>query len=102
MIQDDARTKTQYKDRLFKAIFSDKTRLLSLYNSLNNSDYTNPDDLEMTTIENVIYVTMRNDLSFLIDDQMHMYEQQSSYNPSMLLPAKGSSQWGAANRVLSL
>ncbi|MCI5830767.1 MAG: hypothetical protein SPJ89_04350 [Treponema sp.] len=77
-----------YKDRLFKAIFGrqeHKDWLLSLYNALNNSDYKNPDDLELTTIENIIYITMKNDLSFLIDSQMNLYEQQSTWNPNMPL-----------------
>ena len=58
---------------------------MSLYNALNNSDYKNPDDLELTTIENIIYITMKNDLSFLIDSQMNLYEQQSTWNPNMPL-----------------
>ena len=77
-----------YKDRLFKAIFGKeehKDWLLSLYNALNSSDYKNPDDLELTTIENIIYITMKNDLSFLIDSQMNLYEQQSTWNPNMPL-----------------
>ncbi|MDY5811635.1 MAG: hypothetical protein SPJ89_06620 [Treponema sp.] len=77
-----------YKDRLFKAIFGKqehKDWLLSLYNALNNSDYKNPDDLELTTIGNIIYITMKNDLSFLIDSQMNLYEQQSTWNPNMPL-----------------
>ena len=77
-----------YKDRLFKAIFGrqeHKDWLLSLQNALNNSDYKNPDDLELTTIENIIYITMKNDLSFLIDSQMNLYEQQSTWNPNMPL-----------------
>ena len=77
-----------YKDRLFKAIFGKeehKDWLLSLYNALNNSDYKNPNDLELTTIENIIYITMKNDLSFLIDSQMNLYEQQSTWNPNMPL-----------------
>ncbi|MCI5829508.1 MAG: hypothetical protein SPJ89_02980 [Treponema sp.] len=77
-----------YKDRLFKAIFGrqeHKDWLLSLYNALNNSDYKNPNDLELTTIENIIYITMKNDLSFLIDSQMNLYEQQSTWNPNMPL-----------------
>ncbi|MCI7545557.1 MAG: hypothetical protein MSA96_02070, partial [Treponema porcinum] len=37
------------------------------------------------TIEGIIYVTMKNDISFLIDSQLNLYEQQSSYNPNMPL-----------------
>ena len=80
----------EYKDRLFKAIFGRNTEQskrwrLDLYNALNNSNYTNPDELELNTIENVIYITMHNDVSFLVDSQMTLYEQQSTYNPNMPL-----------------
>lgn len=77
-----------YQDTLFKAIFGreeHKSCLLSLYNALNNTCYKNVDDLELNTIENVIYVTMKNDISFLLDSQLNLYEQQSSFNPNMPL-----------------
>ena len=82
----------EYKDRLFKAIFGRNTEeskkwRLELYNALNGSSYTDPDALEVNTIENVIYLTMRNDVSFLVDSQMTLYEQQSTYNPN--LPLRG-------------
>ena len=82
----------EYKDRLFKAIFGrnneqSKRWRLELYNALNGSSYTDPDALEVNTIENVIYLTMRNDVSFLVDSQMTLYEQQSTYNPN--LPLRG-------------
>ncbi|MCI6983584.1 MAG: hypothetical protein MR917_05130 [Treponema porcinum] len=78
----------QYQDRLFKAIFGreeHKAWLLSLYNALNGSSYTDPSAIEINTIEGIIYVTMKNDISFLIDSQLNLYEQQSSYNPNMPL-----------------
>ena len=71
----------KYKDRLFRLIFQDKKDLLELYNAINNSDYTNPEDLTITTIEDVVYMGMKNDLSFLIDDVLNLYEHQSSYQP---------------------
>ena len=43
------------------------------------------DALEVNTIENVIYMTMKNDISFLVDSQMTLYEQQSTHNPNMPL-----------------
>lgn len=65
----------EYRDRLFKAIFGrdtpqSKKGRLKLYNALNGSNYTDPDALELNTIENIIYLTMRNDISFLVDSQM--------------------------------
>ena len=80
----------EYKDRLFKAIFGGNTDeskrwRLELYNALNDSHYTDPDALKVNTIENVIYITMHNDISFLIDDHVVLWEQQSSYNKNMPL-----------------
>ena len=66
----------KYKDRLFRLIFQDKKDLLELYNAINNSDYTNPEDLTITTIEDVVYMGMKNDLSFLIDDVLNLYREQ--------------------------
>lgn len=78
----------EYKDRLFRLIFADeknKKNTLALYNALNNSSYSNEDDLEITTLEDVIYIHMKNDLSFVIADSMNLYEQQASHNPNMPL-----------------
>ena len=74
------KTNREYKDRLFKAIFGrdseqSKRWRLDLYNALNDSSYTDPDALSLTTIENVIYITMKNDISFLIGSQMNLFEQ---------------------------
>ena len=69
----------QYQDRLFKAIFGreeHKDWLLSLYNALNVSSYTYPSDIDINTIEGIIYVTMKNDISFLIDSQLNLYEHK--------------------------
>ena len=74
-----------HKDSLFRMIFSTKEELLSLYNAVNGSDYQNPEDLEIHTIENVIYMGMKNDISFLVDDYLSLYEAQSSWNPNMPL-----------------
>ena len=45
---------SEYKDRLFKWIFRDRGDLLQLYNAVNNTDYGNPEDLEINTIEDVV------------------------------------------------
>ncbi len=75
----------KYKDRLFRFIFSDKGNLLQLYNAINDSHYSNPDDLVITTIDDVVYMGMKNDLSFIIDDIMSLYEHQSTYSPNLSL-----------------
>ena len=76
----------KYRDRLFKMIFGNpenKEWTLSLYNAVNDSHYENADDIEFTTIDDVLYLGMKNDVSFLVEDYMNLYEQQSKFNPNM-------------------
>ena len=77
----------QYKDRLFKLVFKEKKDLLELYNAINDTDYNNPDDIEINTIEDVVYMGMKNDVSFLICDILNLYEHQSTFSPN--LPLRG-------------
>ena len=75
-----------YKDRMFIHLFSDRTRLLQLYNAVRDTDYENPEDLQVNTLENVLYMNMKNDVSFLLcQEELSLYEHQSSYNPNMPL-----------------
>ena len=74
-----------YKDTVFRMLFSDRKNLLSLYNAVNQKHYTDPEDLEIVTLENAIYMGMKNDLAFIIDTNLYLYEHQSTYNPNMAL-----------------
>lgn len=75
----------RYKDVLFRRLFREKKDLLELYNALNGSTYTDPDALEVVTLEDVIFMKMKNDLSFIIGSSLNLYEHQSSWNPNMPL-----------------
>ena len=66
-------------------LFSDKKNLLSLYNAINRRSYTNPDELEIVTLDNAIYMGMKNDLAFIVDTNLYLYEHQSTYNPNIPL-----------------
>lgn len=77
--------KRKYKDILFRFVFREKEEILSLYNAMNQTNYTNPDDLVITTMEDVIYIGMKNDLSFLIANELNLYEHQSTLNKNMPL-----------------
>ena len=81
----NGRVKRNYKDSVFRALFRDKKALLSLYNAVNGSSYTNTEDLEIYTLENAIYMNMKNDVSFLFDCSLTLYEHQSTYNPNLPL-----------------
>ena len=75
----------KYKDQLFRFIFQEKQDLLQLYNAVNGTDYQNPQELIINTLEDVVYIGMKNDISFLIGGTVNLYEHQSSRNPNMPL-----------------
>ncbi len=62
----------EYKDRLFRFVFRKKEDLLSLYNAVNGTDYRDPDALEINTLENALYLGMKNDISFLISGTLNL------------------------------
>ena len=74
-----------YKDTVFRMLFSDRRNLLSLYNAISGAHYNDPEKLEIVTLENAIYMGMKNDLAFIIDTDLFLYEHQSTYNPNMPL-----------------
>lgn len=74
-----------YKDTIFRMLFSDRESLLSLYNAVNKRNYTNPNDLKIVTLENAIYMGMKNDLAFILDMNLYLYEHQSTVNPNIPL-----------------
>ena len=74
-----------YKSTVFAMLFGDRKRLLGLYNAISGKNYQDPEALEINTLENAIYMGMKNDLSFLIDDRLSLYEHQSTVNPNMPL-----------------
>ena len=74
-----------YKDTLFRLLFNDRKNLLSLYNAVNHTNYTNEEDLEINTLENAIYLKMKNDVSFVFNFYLNLYEHQASLNPNMPL-----------------
>ena len=69
----------------FAMLYQDKKELLDLYNAISGKHYEDPELLEINTLENAIYMTMRNDLSFLIDFRLSLYEHQSTYSPNLPL-----------------
>ena len=93
-MQKNVRVNIKYKDSLFRFIFKDKEALLTLYNAVNESDYTDAEALEIYTMEDFVYMNMKNDLSFLIDFNMNVFEHQSTYNPNM--PLRGFLYMAAA------
>lgn len=79
------KAKREYKDTVFRMLFSDKKNLLSLYNAVTGRAYENAEDLEIVTLDNAVYMGMKNDLSFLLDTRIYLYAHQSTKNPNMPL-----------------
>lgn len=79
------KTNRLYKSRLFVMIFEEKKKLLELYNAVSGKHYEDPELLEINTLDNAIYMSMKNDISFLIDARLALYEHQSTYSPNLPL-----------------
>ena len=81
----DGKPRRDYKDRLFRMIFKEKQSLLNLYNAVNGTDYDNPDELEIVTLENAVYMNVKNDLAFVVDFYLNLYEHQSTISENIPL-----------------
>lgn len=75
----------RYKDTMFRMLFKEKKNLLSLYNAVNGTAYTDAGDIEINTLENAIYMAMKNDVSCVFDMTLNLYEHQSTVNMNMPL-----------------
>ncbi|MCH5263661.1 MAG: hypothetical protein J1F42_12165 [Lachnospiraceae bacterium] len=81
----ETKVQRNYKDSIFRMLFKDRENLLSLYNALNQTGYTDVSGLEITTLENAVYMNYKNDVSFVFDFKLMLYEHQSTVNPNMPL-----------------
>jgi len=77
----------KHKDSLFRLVFNNKEDLLDLYNAVNNTRYTNVSDLSVYTLDDAVYISYKNDISFLFGEVLNLYEHQSTLNPNM--PVRG-------------
>lgn len=84
-LQDVPMVNRNYKDTLFRCVFKEKENLLSLYNAVNGTNYEDPNQLEIVTLENAVYMNMKNDLAFIMDFYLNLYEHQSTFSPNMPL-----------------
>ena len=76
----------EYKSSIFAMLFRDKAKLLELYNAISSTEFTDPDLLKVVTLENAIYMGIKNDLSFIVlEIKLYLYEHQSTPNPNMPL-----------------
>ena len=75
----------EHKDRLFKMIFGREEHrewTLSLYNAVNGTAYEDPSLIEFNTMEDVLFMGMKNDVSFLMDSRLSLWGHQSTPVPN--------------------
>ena len=73
----------EYKSDVFSMLMEDKANALSVYNVLNGTNITNPDELEICTLDKGVSLTVRNDAAFVVDAALSIYEHQSTICPNM-------------------
>ena len=73
----------EYKSDVFSMLMEENEYALSVYNALNGTNYTNPDDVEICTLERGVSLTVRNDAAFVVDASLSIYEHQSTVCPNM-------------------
>ena len=81
----EAKVNRKYKDTIFRMLFKEKENLLSLYNAVNGTSYVDTDGLEITTLQDAVYMNYKNDVSFVFDFELNLYEHQSTVNQNMPL-----------------
>ena len=88
MTENNLKLNREYKDALFKFIFGNEARkeyTLSLFNALNGTCYDDPREVKLVTLEDVLFISIKNDVAFILSDTLNLYEQQSTWNPNMPL-----------------
>lgn len=85
-MENNTNVNPKYKDTVFRKLFGEnRANALSLYNAINGTNYTEDSDFEYTTLDDVVYMGIKNDVSFVIGTSLSLYEHQSTYNPNMPL-----------------
>jgi predicted transposase/invertase (TIGR01784 family) len=81
-----AKANREFKDSVFTKLFGERDNLLELYNAIQNTNYGINTDIRITTLENVLYKGLANDISFVIDGKIVvLIEHQSTINENMPL-----------------
>ncbi len=79
-------TNRKYKDSVFTRYFSDKQKLRLLYNALENTNYGEETEVNIITLEDVLFMNQKNDICFTIDNKfILLIEHQSTINNNMPL-----------------
>ena len=62
-MENNTNVNPKYKDTVFRKLFGEnKINVLSLYNAINGTNYTEDSDFEYTTLDDVVYMGIKNDV----------------------------------------
>ena len=73
----------EYKSDVFSMLLENPNNALQLYNALNQSNYTDPEMVEIRTLDKGVSLSVRNDSAFVLDSNLSIYEHQSTICPNM-------------------
>ena len=75
-----------YKDTVFVTVFHEKAKLIELYNAIFDTDYDENTAIDIVTIKDVLFRTLKNDVSFVLDKRfVVLVEHQSTINGNLPL-----------------
>ena len=62
-------TNKKYKDTVFTRYFSDEKKLRLLYNALEHTNYGEETEINIITLEDILFMNQKNDICFTIDNK---------------------------------
>ena len=90
MTVNNERTDRTYQYSFFRFLFGthrNREFALDLYNTLNHTDYTNTENIKIVTKNDIFYVFMKDDDSFMFCDRLILRETQSVWIANLPLTA---------------
>jgi hypothetical protein len=80
----DAIAERNHKSSVFTSLFSDKEKLLELYNAIEGTSHKDTSIIDINTLPNVLFLNQQNDISFIIGEKVVvLIEHQSSISENM-------------------
>ena len=75
-----------YRDSLFRFLFGNpdhKEWTLSLFNAINRTDYTDPEEIEFRFTGDILFIKIHEDVVFLYGSTLTFFEHQSTWSPNL-------------------
>ncbi|MDR0852606.1 MAG: Rpn family recombination-promoting nuclease/putative transposase [Clostridiales Family XIII bacterium] len=76
----------EYRNSVFVDFFSNKERLIETYNAIEGKNYPADTEVEINTLEKVLFINKINDISFILDGKIVvLIEHQSTISENLPL-----------------